>query len=160
LPRAPPRESIAHVKVWQVLLVLAIVAATAVGAAKGLSALRAARITDNEGHAIGGLRTLATAQGLFREGDKDRNGRLDYASSLEALGKAGLIDGVFAKGDLTHKCGYRFRVLAATDASWSAVAEPSAPGSTGSRFFLVSESGAIRASTTGPASASDPVVTR
>ncbi|MBL4848054.1 MAG: hypothetical protein JKY65_21265, partial [Planctomycetes bacterium] len=39
----------------------------------------------NEVAAIGSLKTLSMAQTLFREGDKDGNGALDYANDLPTL---------------------------------------------------------------------------
>jgi hypothetical protein len=114
-----------------------------------------ARRGSNEASAIGALRTLTTAQSLFREGDKDKNGLLDYSGSLEQLGKLSLIDGVLASG---KKQGYRFVILQAGQFTWSATAEPVMPGETGKRSFFVDESGVIRFSTSGEAtSLSSPV---
>jgi hypothetical protein len=102
----------------------------------------------NEARAIGALRTINTAQSLFREGDKDMNGTLDYASTLQMLQTSGnLIDRTLAKGT---KSGYTFRVLPPNPAdrdmnfTWSVVAEPVRPGETGDRYFYIDESGVIR----------------
>jgi hypothetical protein len=113
------------------------------------------RLESNEAAAIGALRTLTTAQSLFREGDEDKNGVLDYASSLKILGKVGVIDRVLASG---KKQGYVFKILEASQFTWSATAEPATPGASGKRSFFVDESGVIRFSTSGAASSlSSPI---
>lgn len=98
----------------------------------------------NEAAAIGALRAISSAQSLFREGDKDSNNVLDYADSLEALGKPDLIDRVLAKGT---KNGYRFVVCRAEGDSgqfcWMATASPVTPGKTGDRHFATNQSGVI-----------------
>ena len=91
-----------------------------------------------EAGAIGALRTLTTAQALFREGDKDHNGILDYAPSLAAIGRCSLIDPKLASGT---KRGYTFRILRADPFTWSATASPRRSGE---RYFFVDESGVIR----------------
>lgn len=78
--------------------------------------------------AVGALKTIQTAQTLFREGDKDRDGVPDYARALSELGRARLIDEVLASG---VKSGYRFSITVAPDAPeflWMAVAAPLDPG--------------------------------
>jgi RNA polymerase sigma-70 factor (ECF subfamily) len=104
-----------------------------------------------EAAAIGALRTLTTAQALFREGDKDQDNVLDYAPSLLDLERCGLIDVALGSG---RKQGFDFRIEGASDFTWSATADPSVPGVTADRHFFVDESGVIRFSTTGPAGAS------
>ncbi|MGE0706513.1 MAG: hypothetical protein AB7N76_17665 [Planctomycetota bacterium] len=101
-----------------------------------------ARRYGNEAAAIGALKTISTAQLLFREGDKDQNGVLDYADGLEALGKCRLIDSVLASGE---KNGYRFAVACASKApefQWMAVASPLDPKQ-GGRHFAVNQAGVI-----------------
>src|SRR5262245_56230976 len=92
-----------------------------------------ARRHGNETAAIGGLMTVATAQVLFKEGDKDRNGELDYAGSLRQLGDAQLIDPILASGT---KQGYFITVRTGKDShlDWSANANPAVPGKTGDRW--------------------------
>lgn len=100
-----------------------------------------ARKGSNEAASIGALRTLTTAQALYREGDKDKNGTLDYAASLEDLRRVGLIDGVLGGGT---KQGYRFEIVEGTEERWSATAVPLQPGKSGDRSFFADESGIIR----------------
>jgi hypothetical protein len=102
-----------------------------------------ARKMGNEAAAIGALKAISSAQSLFREGDKDRNNILDYASGLEDLGKCNLIDAILASGT---KQGYRFAVTSGAKApefTWMAVASPLQPGKTGNRHFAVNHTGVI-----------------
>ena len=105
-----------------------------------------ARKGSNEAGAIGALRTLTTAQALFREGDKDGNGKLDYATSLQALAAAGLIDTALGSGT---KQGYQFEINipagTSSETFWGGAATPRSPGKSGDRFFFVDETGVIRA---------------
>ncbi len=134
----------------ELMIVIAIIA---IIAAIAIPNLIEARKGSNEAAAIGALRTLNTAQSLFREGDKDRNGTLDYASNLPMLSSNGnLIDSVLANGT---KQGYNFTVVAATQFTWSAQASPVTPGKSGDRYFFIDESGVIRYNSTQTAHSTD-----
>jgi hypothetical protein len=96
----------------------------------------------NEYTAIGALKTINTAQAIFREGDKEDDGNLDYGS-LEELGKTQLIDEKLASGT---KSGYSFTVLPSPTTSeflWYATASPAKPGETGERYFFTNQAGVI-----------------
>lgn len=126
------------------------IAMQAVMALQGGEGLGEARRAGNEAAAIGALKTISTAQALFREGDKDGNGELDYAGDLQALGDTQLIDSVLAGGS---KQGYRFelcRGAAAKEFLWMAVASPIEPGETGARHFAVNHEGVVYYRTDGP----------
>src|SRR5439155_126410 len=88
----------------ELMIVIAIIA---IIAAIAIPNLIEARKGSNEAAAIGAMRTLVTAQSLFREGDKDHNDVLDYAQSVGSLGKYNLIDDTLAHGT---KQGYTFEV--------------------------------------------------
>ncbi|RMG15960.1 MAG: hypothetical protein D6731_07220 [Planctomycetota bacterium] len=91
------------------------------------------------GHA--GLREIGAAEALFREADKDRDGRLDYAT-LQELGALGLVDPALASGT---RAGYRFRVEPsprAPERRWFATASPLDPGSD-PRYYATSDDGWI-----------------
>jgi len=103
----------------------------------------------NESAAIGALRTLVTAQAMFRERDKDGDGLLAYGTVAD-LATAKLLDERFAAG---RQRGYAFRVLFATADAWQAVAEPLVEGLTGARSLYVDQTGVIRAWTGGSATA-------
>jgi hypothetical protein len=98
-------------------------------------------IAGNEVSAIGALRTITISQTLFREGDKDGDGELDYAANLAELEKAGLIDRVLGSG---RKRGYTFETCRGSKApefTWMAVASPMTPGKSGNRHFAVNQKG-------------------
>lgn len=75
-----------------------------------------------ESSAIGSLKTLSSAQSLFREGDKEQDAVLDYGTLCE-LGKTQLIDQVLASG---RKYGYEFvcQPGAQAEFTWWAMARP------------------------------------
>src|SRR5204863_3877167 len=107
----------------ELMIVIAIIA---IIAAIAIPNLIEARKGGNEAAAIGALRTLTTAQALFREGDKDKNSTLDYATSMTALGNQNLIDGVLASGT---KQGYIFACTSSSaQFTWQATADPAAQG--------------------------------
>ena len=134
----------------ELMIVIAIIA---IIAAIAIPNLIEARKGSNEAAAIGALRTLNTAQSLFREGDKDHNGTLDYSSTLGLLQtSANLIDSVLSSGT---KQGYAFTITASTQFTWSATAGPLTPGKSGDRYFFIDESGVIRFSNTATATSTD-----
>jgi type IV pilus assembly protein PilA len=136
----------------ELMIVIAIIA---IIAAIAIPNLIEARKGSNEAAAIGALRTLTTAQALFREGDKDKDTTLDYATSLTELESTKLIDGVLGKG---QKQGYNFVVAGADQFTWSCTAGPASPGKSGDRYFFVDESGVIRFSTTTTAGTGDQAI--
>lgn len=102
----------------------------------------------NERAAVAALKTLETAQALFREADKDGNSELDYAADLAALGACDLIDSVLASGT---KQGYRFSLVRSKKAPeflWMAVASPVEPGISGSKHFAINHEGVVHQSDT------------
>jgi hypothetical protein len=103
--------------------------------------LKQARRHGNEAAAIGAMRTCGSAQSLYREGDKDGNGELDYAPNLAALGKTQLIDSVLASGT---KQGYLFELCRGSKApqfTWMMIASPIKPGVSGDRYFATNHTG-------------------
>ena len=94
-----------------------------------------------ESYAIGSLRTLASVQTIFREGDKEKDGVLDYARGLGELEQAQLIGGSLAAG---VGRGWRIQLAASPEHPellWMAVASPLEPGT--ARSFFVNQAGAI-----------------
>ena len=136
----PNRHGFTLIELMIVIAIIAIIAAIAI------PNLIEARKGSNEAAAIGALRTLTTAQALFREGDKDGNGKFDYASSLGQLSAAGLIDPALASGT---KQGYHFVIVPSANSSsgdfFTFTAAPRSPGKSGDRSFFVDETGVIRA---------------
>jgi hypothetical protein len=105
-----------------------------------------ARRGRNDSAAIGVLRALSSVQAQFREGDRDSDRILDYATSLAELEKAGLIDDDLADG--LHR-GYRFGLSGSTF-DWLATATPVSERS-GIRNFMICTDGVVRFSSTGRA---------
>lgn len=135
----------------ELMIVIAIIA---IIAAIAIPNLIEARKHGNEAAAIGALKTLSTAQTLFREGDKDQDGELQYGTLTE-LANANLIDTVLGSGS---KQGYVFGCGPATDTGaadehtflWFATANPAAVGTTGDRYFATNHAGVIYYTGTGP----------
>lgn len=102
------------------------------------STLAARRAEGDEAAAIGALKTLWTAQLLFREGDAERDGVLDYGTLAE-LEAAGLVEpGLGGQG-------YRLEVRVAPGElaqwRWMALATPEGEGR---RTFATNHLGVIR----------------
>lgn len=124
------------VNVVLVGLVLGVIAAIA------FPNLLEARKHGGEATPIGALKTLNTSQTLYREGDKDKNGVLDYGT-LAQLSDTTLIDGVLGGGT---KQGYHFTCAPSAltpEFLWFAVANPTNPGVTGDRYFCTNHAGFI-----------------
>jgi len=123
----------------ELMIVIAIIA---IIAAIAIPNLLQARKNGNEAAAIGALKTFATSQAIFREGDKEQDGNLDYGM-LSELNNTKLIDSVFGSGT---KQGYLFQAAYSTPTSeflWFAVGNPALPGSTGDRYFEINTAGVI-----------------
>jgi hypothetical protein len=105
----------------------------------------------NECSAIGALKTICTAQSIFREGDKEHDGNLDYGM-LSELANTGLVDSVLGSGT---KQGYTFQAtysFATSEFLWFGVANPTIPGTSGERSFATNQTGVIFYTTAGPLS--------
>ena len=123
----------------ELMIVIAIIA---IIAAIAIPNLIEARKHGNEAAAIGALKTTNSAETLFREGDKDQNYTLHYGN-IQQLSNTTLIDGVLGS---TKKQGYTFNIQPSGTTSeflWFANANPSAPTSTGDRYFCTNHSGVI-----------------
>lgn len=124
-----------------VILIIATISAIAI------PNLLSARKAGNELGAIGSLKSIATAQRLFREGDKEGDGLNDYAS-LSELSNGNLIDPVLQTGT---KQGYNFLTEASFTGPeyifWS-TGDPAVEGGTGDRHFATNHRGLIFYSST------------
>ena len=109
---------------------------------EGVGPLAEARRTGNETAAIGALRTIGSVQAQFREGDRENDSMLDYATSLGELSQVGLIDNVLGSG---KKSGYIFSLSGSTY-EWLCKATP-IDEATGDRNFIVCTDGVVRFST-------------
>jgi hypothetical protein len=91
---------------------------------------------------IGSLKTIATAQLLFREGDKDGNGKLDYGS-LSDLATRNLIEPMLGAG-MAHEHLFRVHISPTEpEFKWMAVASPLQP-TEGSFHFAINHEGQVR----------------
>ena len=125
------------VELLVVVIIIAIIAAIAI------PNLLASRRAANEASAISSLRTIHSAQATYQA---TQGNNTDYAGSLAILGAAtspdpnGLIDPQLTLGS---KSGYTFTVSAPVTQVYCANADPTTPGTTGNRFFAVSQPGVI-----------------
>jgi prepilin-type N-terminal cleavage/methylation domain-containing protein len=123
-----PRSGFTVIELIIVTLILAVIIAIAV------PNVLSSRKTANEGAAIGALKTIANAQSLFREKDREDDDSPDYASLAE-LSNTTIIDSPLGSG---RRNGYAFETDAGSlnrEAVWFAVANPIVPKSTGDRYF-------------------------
>ena len=129
----------------ELMIVIAIIA---IIAAIAIPNLIQARKAGNETSAVGGLKTVSSTETIFREGDKEQDGNLDYGMPSE-LNNTQLIDTVFGTGT---KQGYLFQSVYSFSTSeflWFAVANPRVPTSSGDRYFETSAAGVIFYTTNG-----------
>ena len=130
----------------ELMIVIAIIA---IIAAIAIPNLKDARKAANEAAAIAWLRTLHTAQNIYREQDKDGNGTLDYAQNPLVLMNVDLIEAESINARTIQDSGYRIGqtyvpVAVATMFTWSFYASPELPMESGDRYFFVDQSGVIR----------------
>ena len=122
-----------------------------VATALALPELRGKRRRQNTAAAIQSLKDIANAQTLYREGDKDGNGVLEYAPDLASLGRYQLIPAELASGE---RLGYRFVVrhhtgppgtpaCAQDQFVWSATATPLEPGESGELYLGANMAGLV-----------------
>ncbi|MBI4585163.1 MAG: prepilin-type N-terminal cleavage/methylation domain-containing protein [Planctomycetes bacterium] len=126
-----------------------VVAIIAIIAAIAIPSLLNARKAGNEASAISSLRTLTTVNEQYRTRFQS------YASGLGVLNTEGYIDNVLSSGT---KSGYGFAYTLASVNTWNCTADPSTPGTTGDRYFFVDQSGVIRFSSTGTATATSGAI--
>ena len=141
-PRAPqPPPTSQGLPAWVILIIVVVagIPILAIIAAIAIPNLLASKQAANEASAIASLRRLSAAQELY----VTRYGEFGH---LENLGNVKFIDSILAQA--THpgspKSGYYFKVeVEPRDISWSCVALPALPGSSGSRSFYISRDGVI-----------------
>ena len=121
----------------ELMIVIAIIA---IIAAIAIPNLIEARKSANEAAAIAGLRTILTAEAVFRDRDLNGDGRPTY-TDLASLVATTLIDGEFADG---AKQGFGYGA-GTTDEGYGfeAGAGPQS-ANTGTRGFFIDETGVMR----------------
>ena len=126
----------------ELLIVVAIIGIIAAIAVPNLLQSKAAA---NEASSISSIRNIVTSQITYSA----TAGSGSYSATLATLSSQKLIDSVLGSGT---KDGYNFTVAGTTN-TFVINADPVTPGSTGNRYFFSDESGVIRYSTSGAASA-------
>ena len=120
-------------KGFTLIELMIVVAIIAIIAAIAIPSLLTAKKSGHEAAIIASLRTLSSTQEQYHS-------RFGAYGSLTNLGGEDYIDPVLAGGS---KSGYDI-TLTPGDDTWSAVAVPSDPGTTGDRGFWVDQTGVIR----------------
>jgi prepilin-type N-terminal cleavage/methylation domain-containing protein len=139
---------------FSLIELLIVVAIIGVIAAIAIPNLIASRKAANESAAVASMRTICSAQQIYRQ---IIGGNVNFATDLVALGPTGaqLIDDALGSSATPTKSGYTF-TMAGAGATFAANADPSSNG--GTRHFFTDESGVIRANASAAASAASPAI--
>ena len=142
--------SAARKRGFTLLELMIVIAIIAIIAAIAIPNLKSARLLAYENQAIANLRTIHTAQALYR--DLDGNGTLDYAYNVRQLVQAEALSETFFRetekgvfdGYQIFQGQYYSTPWTATAFTWSFLSCPELPGESGVRYFKVDQSGVIR----------------
>ena len=131
-----------HTRGFTLIELMIVIAIIAIIAAIAIPNLIASRKTANETSALSALRTVSSAEAIFREADRDRDNNLDYGM-LSELSNFGLLDVVLGSGT---RQGYYFQAGYSTSSSeflWFGTTFPQLVGHTGDRYFATNQSGIL-----------------
>ena len=142
-------------KGFTLLELMIVIAIIAIIAAIAIPNLIESRKAANEAGAIQVMRTIVSAQTMYRDRDMDKNGIHDYCNSFGDLEQSGALRLPRVPGSSeVQQSGYTFGLIdpvppATIRDSWRAVGLPVARGRSGERFFYVDDTGVIRFATNG-----------
>ena len=132
----------------ELMIVIAIIA---IIAAIAIPNLLEARIAANEASVIADLRSIHSAQNIYREQDKDGTGTLDYAHNVRKLADHDLfgISGFETIGPIYVRSGYKIGpssnpVFKSSMFTWSMMGYPEIPAVSGKRYFFIDQTAVIR----------------
>jgi prepilin-type N-terminal cleavage/methylation domain-containing protein len=139
---------------FSLIELLIVVAIIGIIAAIAIPNLIASRKAANESAAIGSMRTIGSAQQMYRQ---TVGGNVNFATDLVALGPTGakMIDDTLGAGTTSTKSGYTF-TMTGTAGAFVSNADPLAGG--GTRHFFTDESGVIRFDPAAAASAASAAI--
>jgi len=142
-----------HAKGFTLVEIMIVVAIIALIAAIAIPNLLRARHNANEGAAVGNMHTLVQQIESFRAAQTPPT----YPAALTDLSGATppYIDAVLGAGT---KQGYTFTFVQVSASQYTLNAAPVVAGVDGTRNLFADESGVIRASVSGAASAADPPI--
>jgi len=139
---------------FTLLELMIVIAVLAVIASITLPSLLAARVNANESAALTEMRTIIHAQIAFH------NDHMAYANftNLASGGSRNVpyLDQEWS--DPAERGGYTYTMTQFDANTWVCQAEPTAPGTTGLRYFRVDESGTVRFSFDGPPDPNSPAI--
>lgn len=141
---------------FSLIELLIVVAIIGILVAIAVPNYQSSKRASNEAAAISALRSIGSAQLIYRQVNGSGT---NFAASLIDLGPggAGLLDNLMGGSATVTKSGYQF-TMTGTGAGFEANANPVTPGVTGVRHFYMNVPGVIRFDPAGPADDSDPPV--
>src|SRR5438552_7218495 len=130
---------------FTLLEILTVIAIISVVVSIALPNLVDSRKLSNETSAISSLRTIGTAQEVYKTRNFSGAGVSTYSPNIDALVATSLVAGFGREGTFWKKDNYWFSIrTGTTDQVWQADATPTQPGTTGDRSFYIDQTGVIR----------------